>query len=193
MRQRRGGPIHDNSASSSSDDDDAEDAFARLSTSKSSSNNNKGTKNDKKMELASTLASSDTGRSDESTTATTTPTGVAMDLPASTTSSNLRHHVTANDSRKARMNALIQELEVEKSKRPLSDHHHRHRSGRQYPFAPDKKGSFVDPSEEHLTTNIFVGTSIFYSSLVVSLDGWFMRSPGFFCYLSFSSFAIQKN
>ena len=42
------------------------------------------------------------------------------------------------------MDALLQELEAEK--------HREHDR-----FVPEKKGSFVEPSEEHLTTNIFVG------------------------------------
>jgi len=67
-------------------------------------------------------------------------------LPQAITSSMKRHH-KPNDDRKARMDALLQELETEKprvSREPSR-------------FIPDKKGSFVDPSEEHLTTNIFVG------------------------------------
>ena len=57
-----------------------------------------------------------------------------------------RHH-KPNDDRKAKMDALLEELEAEKDK--VSKGPHR--------FVPEKKGSFVDPSEEHLTTNIFVG------------------------------------
>ncbi len=70
-------------------------------------------------------------------------------LPISITSSMKRHH-KPNDDRKAKMDALLQELEAEKQKvdKVVKDPHR---------FIPDKKGSFVDPSEEHLTTNIFVG------------------------------------
>jgi len=57
-----------------------------------------------------------------------------------------RHH-KPSDSRKAKMDALIQELEAEKDQIPKKTRR----------FVPDKKGSFVDPGEEHLTTNIFVG------------------------------------
>lgn len=67
-------------------------------------------------------------------------------LPVSLTSSMKRHH-NPNDTRKAKMDALLQELEAEKNKIP----------GEQQTFVPDKKGSFVEPSEQHLTTNIFVG------------------------------------
>lgn len=69
-----------------------------------------------------------------------------MALPKPVTSSMKRHH-KSNDDRKAKMDALLQELEAEKVKV----------SREPYRFVPEKKGSFVDPSEEHLTTNIFVG------------------------------------
>lgn len=45
------------------------------------------------------------------------------------------------------MDALIQELEAEKDQIPKKSNR----------FIPEKKGSFVDPGEEHLTTNLFVG------------------------------------
>ena len=69
-----------------------------------------------------------------------------MVLPKAITSSMKRHH-KPNDDRKAKMDALLQELEAEKQKVAKEPHR----------FVPDKKGSFVDPSEERLTTNIFVG------------------------------------
>ena len=51
------------------------------------------------------------------------------------------------DTRKAKMDSLIMELEAEKQKvKPESRR-----------FVPDKRGSFCEPGEEHLTTNIFVG------------------------------------
>jgi hypothetical protein len=67
-------------------------------------------------------------------------------LPISLTSSMKRHH-KPNDTRKAKMDALLQELEAEKDR--ISREPQR--------FVPEKKGSFVEPSEEHMTTNIFVG------------------------------------
>jgi len=45
------------------------------------------------------------------------------------------------------MDALLQELEAEKDQIPKKTKR----------FVPEKKGSFVDPEEEHLTTNLFVG------------------------------------
>lgn len=69
-----------------------------------------------------------------------------MALPKPITSSMKRHH-KPNDDRKAKMDALLQELEAEKQKVSMEPSR----------FIPEKKGSFVDPAEEHLTTNIFVG------------------------------------
>jgi hypothetical protein len=69
-----------------------------------------------------------------------------MVLPKPITSSMKRHH-KPNDDRKAKMDALLQELEAEKQKVATEPSR----------FVPEKKGSFVHPSEEHLTTNIFVG------------------------------------
>jgi hypothetical protein len=67
-------------------------------------------------------------------------------LPVVLTSSMKRHY-NPSDTRKAKMDALLQELEAEKNKIPREQHK----------FVPEKKGSFVEASEEHLTTNIFVG------------------------------------
>ena len=68
-------------------------------------------------------------------------------LPTSNTSSMKRHH-GSSDSRKAKMDALLQELEADKTTVSKRSRH---------AFVPEKKGSFVQPGEEHLTTNIFVG------------------------------------
>lgn len=80
-----------------------------------------------------------TSIADTAPTAAATPT-----LPTSNTSSMKRHH-GSSDSRKAKMEALLQELEAEKASAVI------------HPFVPEKKGSFVQPGQEHLTTNIFVG------------------------------------
>lgn len=56
-----------------------------------------------------------------------------------------RHH-GSSDSRKAKMEAVLQQLEVDTAC-----------SSNKRPFVPEKMGSFVQPGEEHLTTNIFVG------------------------------------
>lgn len=72
-----------------------------------------------------------------------------MKLPISKTSSKKRHH-KPNDARKASMDALIQELEEDNMNQIPK------KLGKGG-FIPQKKGSFVDPTEEHLTTNLFVG------------------------------------
>jgi U2-associated protein SR140 len=68
-------------------------------------------------------------------------------LPAAVTSSMKRHH-KPSDTRKAKMDALLLELQEEKGKQKNLD-------PRQ--FVPEKKGSFVGPGEEKLTSNLFVG------------------------------------
>lgn len=73
-----------------------------------------------------------------------------MILPASVTSSMKRHHKT-NDKRKAKMDSILEELSAEQIHRPVE------KKPRSQRFVPDKKGSYVDPAEEHLTTNIFIG------------------------------------
>lgn len=125
MVRHRRGAVQEESSS------DEEDGFAKLS---------KKGKKDKKGRARS--ASKD----DILSKKVTSPT-----LPASTTSSMKRHHVGGNDARKAKMDALLMELEAEKSMNPIVT------TDRGRGFVPDKKGSFVDPGDEHLTTNIFVG------------------------------------
>jgi hypothetical protein len=71
----------------------------------------------------------------------------SLPIVPSTTSSMKRHHGVMSDSRKAQMDALIQELKGEKTSTP--------RYNRE--FAPEKKGSYVEPGEEQYTTNLFVG------------------------------------
>jgi hypothetical protein len=127
--RRQANPLAEESSSS----DDEEDAFSALSQ-----------KNKKKEP---TTAKGDNVEAGNNATESSTQ----QQLPTSTTSSNKRHHKPNDDSRKAKMDALLQELEVEKSKRPISIH------DRNRGFVPHKTGSFVDPGEEHLTTNIFVG------------------------------------
>lgn len=134
MRQRRGAHVEEDSSS------DEEDAFAKLAK--------KGGGKKKKASLTS-----DTPKTHSDDKNPKSGEEVKVALPVSTTSSMKRHHVTSNDSRKAKMDALLQELEEEKSRVPITQE-----CGRG--FVPEKKGSFVDPEEEHLTTNIFVGKDI---------------------------------
>jgi RNA recognition motif-containing protein len=61
------------------------------------------------------------------------------------------------------MDALLQELEAEKnSKRSSSNNsqfnqYNNNNDQRGGQFVPEKKGSFVEPGEEKLTSNLFVG------------------------------------
>jgi hypothetical protein len=125
MIRRRGQRPEEEESSS-----DEEDAFAALS------------KKAKRQRTESQCSS----QKSQSNAASKSEASHKMVLPKSITSSMKRHH-KPNDDRKAKMDALLQELEAEKQKV----------SKELYRFVPDKKGSFVDPSEEHLTTNIFVG------------------------------------
>lgn len=108
---------------------DEEDAFSAMSR--------KGGKRAKK---------DDNQQSESGAPAKKKPSPTKQTLPISLTSSMKRHH-KPSDLRKAKMDALLQELEAEKSHGPRESHR----------SAPDKKGSFVETAEEHSTTNIFVG------------------------------------
>ena len=148
---RRGRPEHEEEESSS-DEEDAFSALSRRGNNKRLKPNNSGN-NDRTITPATTQNGSG-GKTDSSKKQQQQQQQQPKQvLPISLTSSMKRHH-KPNEVRKAKMDALLQELEAEKnSKAPTrkeqQQHYHR--------FVPDKKGSFVDPSEEHLTTNIFVG------------------------------------
>jgi U2-associated protein SR140 len=128
MIRRRGGVSTEEESSS-----DEEDAFSALQ-----SRATKGKAGRAKSKPGHIAVSNASGVD----TALYTP--VAPALPTVNTSSMKRHH-GSSDSRKAKMNALLQELEAEKI------------TSSNLPFVPQKKGSFVQPGQEHLTTNIFVG------------------------------------
>ena len=138
MIRRRG---HEEEESSSSDE---EDAFSTLSK--------KG--NAKKKAKTSVLSLRYTA-DDANAETKKTSAGAAREsasqrqpsrAPIAITSSMKRHH-KPSDARKAKMDALIQELEAEKDQVPKKSKR----------FVTEKKGSFVSPGEEHLTTNVFVG------------------------------------
>ena len=129
MIRRRGGPPQEEESSS----EEEGDAFSALS-----SQNNKT-----KAPAAKPKTATDTTAASTENNITTKP---PASLPVKNTSSMKRHH-GMTDSRKAKMDALLQELQVDNASA----------SQRQRSFVPEKKGSFVQPGEEHLTTNIFVG------------------------------------
>lgn len=139
---------------------DEEDAFAAMSKRRSK-------KDSTKQPTKTSLSQQEQKKQDENKNEKTTAKTIV--LPASTTSSMKRHHLTTNESRKAKMDALLLELEAEKqfhSNHPNSNRNSNggsnnsgfddHQNNKKGGFVPDKKGSFVDPGEEHLTTNIFV-------------------------------------
>lgn len=75
--------------------------------------------------------------------------------PVAQTSSTKRHHGAVSDARKAKMDAILLELEAETTSTLAST------NGKPYRRTQSQSsrtgGSFVDPGDEHCTTNIFVG------------------------------------
>jgi hypothetical protein len=141
MIRRRGQEPEENSSSS-----DEDDVFSALSS------KNKKQNDAKRSKLSITPSSIGSSRRNDQKQdlAPTNATESSLKLPVTLTSSMKRHHKTS-DTRKAKMDALLLELAAEQKKLPAGD------SSRYNKFVPEKKGSFIDPGEEHLTTNIFVG------------------------------------
>ena len=155
---RRRGCEQSREASSSEEE---EDAFSALSR-KSSKRQKKGANKQQQQARASGTAEATQTAGDAAKF--TSSSLVALNMPGdkpepsdadegngqrrmlSLTSSMKRHH-KPSDLRKAKMDALLEELEAEKKRAPSKPDR----------FVPEKKGSFVEPSEAHLTTNIFVG------------------------------------
>lgn len=136
MRHRSGPSsqgTNDDASASSSDDDDV---FSVLAKKRKIGDKEKAS-NDSKEETTTENASKNSGPK------------LPRHLPLPTTSSNKRHHGAVSETRKAKMDALLLELEAEKMRKTTEP--------RKREFRPEKKGSFVEPGEEHLTTNIFVG------------------------------------
>jgi hypothetical protein len=158
-RHRSGAPEQEESSS------DEEDAFAKMP-----SRNNKRAKikeepkdepsaatrakiKEEPKDEPSTTTQSATGSPKEATavgaSTTTTMPPSQQNIPAlsaTVTSSMKRHHSVSSDARKAKMDALLMELEEAKH------------NTRKTPYSRgESKGSFVEHDEEHVTTNIFVG------------------------------------
>jgi U2-associated protein SR140 len=162
MRHRGGAPPPEDDDSSSSSSDD--DAFAALSS------NSKGTKKKgavvaKKKEMAHQVTPIES--STFIPTATSTATATATETKNALT--KLRHHGTS-DARKAKLDALLQELQETKQQDPASYYGPGGGGCRGTSSGSDsgggahthsrpleKMGSYVEPGEEHLTTNVFVG------------------------------------
>ena len=152
-RHRSGAPQPEESSS------DEEDAFAKMPSRKNKKAKIEMAKikeepNDEPF--ASTQSATDSskeGTAAGASTITTTTTTMPLSQPtvpalsATVTSSMKRHHSVLSDTRKAKMDALLMELEETKQKARRTP----------YPRSREVKGSFVESGEEHVTTNIFVG------------------------------------
>ena len=133
MKRRHRKSVIEGSSSSDDDDDDAFSAFTskRRMKKKNATNPKESTTKTKAKEESTTNHNSSHNNNSS-----------VVD-----TSSNKRHHHITSE-RQAKMDALLQELE--ESQTTISTI-----STNRPP--PDKRGSFVEPGEEHLTTNVFVG------------------------------------
>jgi hypothetical protein len=140
-RHRSGAPQQEESSS------DEEDAFAKMPSRKNKKAKIKEEPNDEPF--ATTVSSKEATTAGASTAATTMPPSqpAIPALSATVTSSMKRHHSVLSDTRKAKMDALLMELEEAKQKARRTT----------YPRSREVKGSFVESGEEHVTTNLFVG------------------------------------
>lgn len=125
---------------------DEEDAFSALSKHRGAKRSKPSTEGNQTVDPAPKIANAENAQESVKPIAPSN----TMTLPSSVTSSMKRHH-KPNDMRKAKMDALLEELAAEQIHRPIEKKPQSQR------FVPEKKGSYVDPEEEHLTTNIFVG------------------------------------
>mmetsp|Transcript_29173 Transcript_29173/g.61027 ORF Transcript_29173/g.61027 Transcript_29173/m.61027 type:complete len:203 (-) Transcript_29173:1475-2083(-) len=159
-RHRPGsGAGHQQANAKNDDDDDEEDVFSALSSrrrkKKAKTNNNNDSSQppqaDKPADAAATVPSDPTPASLLPSFTQPEPTPEeTLPVSSSTTSSMKRHHKEMSDSRKAKMDSLLAELQSSTSTNTKSTAHNkasRHTLG----------GSHVEPGQEHVTTNIFVG------------------------------------
>lgn len=154
MIRRRGHEQEDDESSS----DDEEDAFSALSQ---KVNRKKKAKivpsshnaaimmdtEDSKRKTASISADFSGSKSTSAVRESTSSASKPLRPPMTSITSSMKRHHKPSDVRKAKMDALLQELEAEKDQIPQKTKR----------FVPEKKGSFVVPGEEHLTSNLFVG------------------------------------
>lgn len=159
MVLRRGKTLKGFAGDDSSSDSD--DNFAAISAKKK--------KSGQKRQRSSSSSGLD-GAAEDTTSATNENIADISDnaLPSTETSSNKRHH-HANSARQAKMDALLHELQSTKPSDPVaaigeedygSIYAHEasfHGEGYDRRPPPQKMGSYVEPGQEHLTTNIFVG------------------------------------
>jgi RNA recognition motif-containing protein len=147
-RHRSGAPEQEESSS------DEEDAFAKMPSRKNKRAKIKEEPTDEPS--AATRAKIKEEPKDEPSATTQSAASNTTTMPpsqqnnpalsATVTSSMKRHHSVSSDARKAKMDALLMELEEAKH------------NTRKTPYSRgESKGSFVEHDEEHVTTNIFVG------------------------------------
>lgn len=176
MRRHRASAPPADSSSSSSDNDDA---FSAFSSSKKSKRKQKKqqTPNKKTADVninvntdATTDATTNTVKDDKKDKNTHTHkdknTHAHAHIHTPSTNTVKRHHGTSS-ARQAKMDALLLELENNKNQSNEAGHYGPSGNGgadgngagssSSSRPPPDKRGSFVEEGEEHLTTNIFVG------------------------------------
>jgi len=147
-RQRAGIPEEE---SSSSDEEDAFSALSRKTTKKSPGPKKESTPSSKAPSSSNGVTAGNDNKTAIIIEPQTSQVQKSPKLPVVNTSSMKRHHHTT-DIRKAKMDALLQELEAEKNSVGKYGPASRDR------FAPMKKGSYCESNEEEmLTTNVFVG------------------------------------
>ena len=167
MVQRRGRPLKGFDDGSSSEEE--EDAFASISKKKKPRlAASFGGESDKPAPASAPSPSDDNNKKEDTSSSSA--------LPIGETSSNKRHHHT-NAARQAKMDALLQELKTAKPSESSRERGGGDRDDYKYGsiydgegegyngydrFAPMKKGSYVEPGMEHLTTNLFVGYDFIY-------------------------------
>ena len=147
---RRRGHGHEEDESSSDDEEDAFSALSKKVHAKKKAKSapptcdvaSKRNHEEKTREISTTGAEPSTIESKPVTREFSSST-----RPQMTVTSSIKRHHKPSDTRKAKMDALLQELEAEKKQIPKTIKR----------FVPEKKGSFVLPGEEHLTSNLFVG------------------------------------
>lgn len=140
---RRRGHGQEGEESSSSDEEDAFSALSKKASAKKKAKSVPPSQTvDNSRNTNAIKAESSQSKSRLAVPSATQPSRAPMTV----TSSMKRHH-KPSDKRKAKMDALLQELEAEKDQMPQKAKR----------YVPEKKGSFVVPGEEHLTTNLFVG------------------------------------
>jgi hypothetical protein len=160
MMRHRASSKTDNNFDQSSDEDDAFTALSRKRKGEAKSKDSALKKLTTKDKTESEDSSVNQKAQIENQIISQAPVVIAQ------TSSTKRHHGEVSDVRKAKLDAILLELEADTSKvasaTPAHVHHRRGGNTHQRNIADSEQyhrtgGSFVDPGDELITTNIFVG------------------------------------